>query len=87
MRKTDRNPPVKNMWRVVSSPRLATVARGVFPCPLLATNASADSRLRLQLCRLCRLPSAQLLPWLYNLGSDHIEKAALTLLSGLAVTK
>jgi hypothetical protein len=25
--------------------------------------------------------------WLYNLGSDHIEKAALTLLSGLAVTK
>jgi hypothetical protein len=28
----------------------------------------------------------QLLPWLYNLGSDHIEKAALTLLSGLAVT-
>jgi hypothetical protein len=25
--------------------------------------------------------------WLYNLGSDHIEKAALILLSGLAVTK
>jgi hypothetical protein len=29
----------------------------------------------------------QLLPWLYNLGSDHTEKAALTLLSGLGVTK
>jgi hypothetical protein len=41
-------------------PRLATVARGVFPCPRLATNASADSRLRLQLCRVCRLASAQL---------------------------
>jgi hypothetical protein len=85
------------IWCVVSCPRLATVARGVFPCPRLATNASADSRLRLQLCRLCRLASAQLivfpqltlqlLPWLYNLGSDHIEKAALTLLSGLAITK
>jgi hypothetical protein len=45
---------------MVSCPRLATVARGVFPCPHLATNASADSRLRLQLCRLCRLASAQL---------------------------
>jgi hypothetical protein len=31
--------------------------------------------------------SQSLLPWLYILGSDHIEKAALTLLSGLAVTK
>jgi hypothetical protein len=28
-----------------------------------------------------------LLPWLYSLGSDHIVNAALTLLSGLAVTK
>jgi hypothetical protein len=45
------------MWRVVSCPRLATVARGVFPCPRLATNAGADSRPRLQLCRLA---SAQL---------------------------
>jgi hypothetical protein len=33
------------------------VARGVFQCPRLATNDSADSRLRLQLCRLA---SAQL---------------------------
>jgi hypothetical protein len=31
------------------------------------------------------LPSE--LPWLYSLGSDHIEKAASTLLSGLTVTK
>jgi hypothetical protein len=28
-----------------------------------------------------------LLPWLYRLGSDLIENAALTLLSALAVTK
>jgi hypothetical protein len=43
------------MWRVVWCPRLATVVRGVFLCPRLATNAGADSRPRLQLCRLCRL--------------------------------
>jgi hypothetical protein len=48
------------LWRVVLCPRLATVARRVFPCPRLAINTSADSRLRLQLCRLCRLASAQL---------------------------
>jgi hypothetical protein len=48
---------MKYVCCVVLRPRLATVARGVFPCPRLATNASADSRLRLQLCRLA---SAQL---------------------------
>jgi hypothetical protein len=48
------------VWCVVSCPCLATVARGVFPCPRLATNAGADSRPSLQLCRLCRLASAQL---------------------------
>jgi hypothetical protein len=55
------------LWRVVSCPRLATVACGVFPCPRLATNAGADSRLRLQLCRLCRLAySTNCIPQITN---------------------